>query len=211
MRYFVALFLCIGCASEPEEEPSDPTCPYDMTGPVDADTGNADLDTFIETAPAVDAEVMRIDGVIRAGCAAIATDLGGDAQDLDTIESCRLAAELGHVIVEANPDVTFAATADPFHLEWDGTAVDPESVDALVATLNSNFEPIEISAEVAEVQEDIATSTNAVFGVANETATIDEIECVVTAVEVYEHAIMVCGEYTAAEYELAAIFWGHSY
>lgn len=206
MRVALVSTLLFGCASEPSHEEDPPECPYDFSAPVDADTGNTGLDEFLETAPEVDAEVRRIDDEVRAGCAAIGTDLGGDATDLGTIEACDLAGALIALAISSNPDVSCVLVVDPeteaLTLSCSGTAADPALLDALVATIEAHLDLLLIEAEAAEVAEQIAQGMLALDIDADVSA--DEAACITAATDVYTNAIAVCAQYVSATAALGA-------
>ncbi len=198
MRVLALAVGMLGCAEEKEEESEPIECPDLSATPVDVDSGNPSLDEFFETAPEVDAEVARIDGVVRGGCAAIASDLGGDPSGLDTLGACDLAANLVEGVAAANPEAWFECSLDPFAASWNGTATAPEDVDALVATLSAHLGEVMSAAEAAQVQEEISRATAEL--VESPTVEIDAemVACLPEVMEIYVHAITVCGEYVEA-------------
>jgi hypothetical protein len=188
--------------SEPQDEGDarSAECPYDLSGPVDVVSDDPSFEEFVETAPEVDAEVARIDGVVRVGCAAIASDLGGDPAGLGTTEACDRAAVLVEAIVAANPDVTFTyeVLSDPpsVTISWEGVAADPAAVERLADALEEHLDEVLAASEAAEVQEQIADTMRDLDLSGVESGA--DLMCVFEAAVVYTNAGLVCAEYRRA-------------
>ncbi len=172
-------------------------CPYDFSAPFDADTGDSSLDTFLEAAPGVDAQVDQIDREMRAGCAAIADGLGGDIGGKGTLGACELALGLVQGRISEHTSVRFEYTRDPeLSISWSGSTPDPSAVDAFVALLEAHLGRVADAADAAPAQQDVA---DAMLGLPlGEPLEAKKSECVQIATAIFSRAAAACPAYVAA-------------
>jgi hypothetical protein len=196
MRWFLIFVLSgVLSACEGPEQPKE--CRYVLWRHVDvADTGSAELDVAVETAPDVFAAVQTIESSVANECRAIAFDLGAGAEDLVAGQECDLALRHVRAVVDANPDVEWECDADSLPQGWSGTATDPARADALVDTLGPHLRQIRELAEAAEVQEEVAEEQKqaiASVGIApDDPLPPDDLDCLVQCIDIFDGAIGSC-------------------
>jgi len=168
------------------------SCPYDLSAPLDADTGDPTLDEVLEMVPVVDAEVDRIEGELRAACGSIVVGLGGDDAGLDATGACELAVSLVDDVVRANPGVYFGYSMKPeSRLYWSGSPSTAARLDALVAVLSEHLDEVLRAGGDARAEEAYANDVSSRDSAVDDPALL---ECEGEARAVYAGAAQECSD-----------------